>query len=233
MGEFGKMAVDICASAASKIILALIVWFVGKWLIDRIMKLHKLLKSEERVAIVEFKDGIKALANTDELAKQLEQMEVGETRQVIPKGTILAAEKPDSASFTAFSPDTLLNTDLFFASEKPAIAHVETAKMLNCMSVRLKNGSDQSLCAYTSLDALRAMFPNSRIAVMPFLDLTAYMDRDIMDSQTGAVSKPIGAIINPTNSPAPYVQRFLDKNLIDWLRQNAHMKEEKPTEEAK
>ena len=49
MGEFGKTAIDICTNAASKIILALIVWFVGKWLIDRIMKVLSKLKAVEKL----------------------------------------------------------------------------------------------------------------------------------------------------------------------------------------
>ena len=49
MQEFGKAAVDICMSAGSKIILALVVWFVGKWLIGRIMGIVSKLKAFEKL----------------------------------------------------------------------------------------------------------------------------------------------------------------------------------------
>ena len=49
MGEFGKGIVDVCVSAGSKIILALVVWFVGKWLIGKIMKVVGKLKAFEKL----------------------------------------------------------------------------------------------------------------------------------------------------------------------------------------
>lgn len=49
MGEFGKTVVDICTNAGSKIILAVIVWFVGKWLIGKLLQMFGKLKSVEKL----------------------------------------------------------------------------------------------------------------------------------------------------------------------------------------
>ncbi len=49
MAEFGKSVVDICTNAGSKIILALVVWFVGKWVIGRLLKIFGKLKSFEKL----------------------------------------------------------------------------------------------------------------------------------------------------------------------------------------
>lgn len=49
MGEFGKTVVDICTNAGSKIILAVIVWFVGKWLIGKLLQMFGKLKAVEKL----------------------------------------------------------------------------------------------------------------------------------------------------------------------------------------
>ena len=45
----GKSIADICTNAGSKIILAVIVWFVGKWLIGRLLKVFGKLKAVEKL----------------------------------------------------------------------------------------------------------------------------------------------------------------------------------------
>ena len=49
MAEFGKSVMDVCVAAGSKIILAVLVWFVGKWFITRLMQLVSKLKSVEKI----------------------------------------------------------------------------------------------------------------------------------------------------------------------------------------
>ena len=49
MGEFGKTVVDICTNSGSKIILAVIVWFVGKWLIGKLLQMFGKLKAVEKL----------------------------------------------------------------------------------------------------------------------------------------------------------------------------------------
>ena len=49
MGEFGKAVVDICTNAGSKIILAIVVWFVGKWIIERLLKIFGKVKAVEQL----------------------------------------------------------------------------------------------------------------------------------------------------------------------------------------
>ncbi|MBP3655649.1 MAG: mechanosensitive ion channel [Clostridia bacterium] len=47
MPEFIQSLMDVCVDAGSKLILALIVWFAGKWLIGRVMSIFSKLKAVE------------------------------------------------------------------------------------------------------------------------------------------------------------------------------------------
>lgn len=49
MAEFGKSVMDICVTGGSKLILAAVVWFVGKWFIGKLMQVVSKLKSVEKM----------------------------------------------------------------------------------------------------------------------------------------------------------------------------------------